>query len=54
MQGLCEDCGRLFPPEAPKPFDFANLSLYYEYLRLVSSNLLRVPAPVKKMLYVFS
>src|ERR1035437_7589021 len=33
MQGLCEDCSRLFPLEAPKSFDFANLSLYYEYLR---------------------
>lgn len=53
MQGLCEDCGRLFPLEAPKSFDFANLSLYYESLSSISFNLLHVPAPIKKMLYVF-
>jgi hypothetical protein len=36
MQELYEDCGRLFPLEAPKSFDFANLSLYYEGLCSIS------------------
>jgi hypothetical protein len=54
MQGLCEDCGRLFPLEAPKSFDFANLSLYYEYLRSIDAIFFHVPAPIKKMLYVFN
>ena len=40
--------------DAPKSIDFANLSLYYESLRSISFNLLHVPAPIKKMLYVFN
>jgi hypothetical protein len=54
MQGLREDSGRLFLLEAPKSFDFANLSLYYECLRSMDSIFNHVPAPIKKMPYVFN
>lgn len=51
---ICEECGRLPPLENPKLLDFGKLSLYYEYLRFISFNFLYVPAPTKKMPYVFN
>jgi hypothetical protein len=53
MQRLCEDRGRLFPLEAPKSFDIASLSLYYESLRSIPFDLLHAPDQTRYVLRLF-
>jgi hypothetical protein len=55
MQDSVKMAARHFPFAAPRSFDFANVSLYYEYLRSMGlSSSGAGTDQIRKMLYVFN